>query len=240
MKYVARCSILATLVISLPAAGQAAETGAHPTIDPAKGWVSLFNGRDLSHWEIIDIWGGTPASGAWIVEDGALTRKGKAYIRTQRRFKDFELDLEFKVGPKTNSGIFLRYDREYSFSNKIYWWNGLLEIQLLDSYGKAQPDTHDCAALYDMVAPSKNTVKQPGQWNRISITARGSRIAVVLNGEQVLDVDLDQWTEAGKNPDGTPNKYHKPMKDMPREGCIVLQEHPGEIWFRNIYVRPLE
>ena len=36
-----------------------------------------------------------------------------------------------------------------------------------------------------------------------------------------------------------PPHTHKPMKDGPRRGLILLQDHPGEIWFRNIYVKPL-
>lgn len=60
-----------------------------------------------------------------------------------------------------------------------------------------------------------------------------------MNGEQIIDADLADWRETGKNPDGTPNKYHKPMCEVPRDGYIWLQEHSGEVWFRNIYVKPL-
>ncbi|MSU49551.1 MAG: DUF1080 domain-containing protein [Opitutus sp.] len=222
----------------LAAAGTRLGAAEHPKIDPKQGWVSLFNGRDLDGWKITDVRGGIEPN-AWVVEDGCLTRKAKGYLVSNGQYGDFIFDAEFKVGPKTNSGIFLRYDPSYAGTGKIYWWNGLLEVQLFDSFGKAQTDTHDCGALYDMIAPKPNSMRPPGQWNRITITAKGSRIAIMLNGATVVEANLDDWTEAGKNPDGTPNKYHKPLKDVPRRGHLVLQDHPGEIHFRNLHLKAL-
>jgi len=227
------------LAIGSCAFAAAAADGAqgHPDVDPAQGWIVLFDGTDLGKWEQMSV-RGEAEPGAWVVEDGTITRKAKGYLATAAQYGDFILDLEFKVGPQTNSGIILRYDPDYS-AGQIYWYNGLLEVQLLDCFGKAQPDKHDCGALYDMIAPSKNPMRAAGEWNRMTITAKGSRIAVVLNGAKIVDADLDDWTEAEKNPDGTPNKYHKAMKDVPRRGRILLQDHPGEIWFRNIHLKPL-
>lgn len=215
-----------------------ARAGEHPEIDLEKGWQRLFNGKDLTGWETRDADGRKLPADTWAVEDGALTRKGHAYLWSADQFGDFILDMEFKVSEGTNSGIILRHKADPSL--KRYWWNGLLEVQILDSYGKAQPDKHDCGALYDMIAPSKNTMKKAGEWDRITITAKGSKVVVVMNGERIIDVDLDDWPEAGKNPDGTPNKYHKPMKDLRRKGHILLQDHPGSIWFRNIFTKRLD
>ena len=212
--------------------------GEHPQIDPDRGWQKLFNGKDLTGWKTRDSEGRPAPAEAWVVEDGTLTRKDHAYLWSEKQFGDFILDLEFKVSPGTNSGIIVRHKPDPTA--KRYWWNGLLEVQILDSFGKETPDKHDCGALYDMIAPSKNTMRKPMEWNRVTITCRASKVAVVLNGEKIVDADLDDWTEANKNPDGTPNKYNKPMKDLGREGHILLQDHPGSIWFRNIYVKPLK
>ena len=64
-------------------------------------------------------------------------------------------------------------------------------------------------------------------------------IYVILNGEQVLNMNLDLWTEAGKNPDGTRNKFKTAYKDMARSGHIGLQYHGHPVWFRNMKVKEL-
>jgi hypothetical protein len=56
----------------------------------------------------------------------------------------------------------------------------------------------------------------------------------------IIDCGLHDWPEANKNPDGTPNKHNKPIKGLAhKSGCIWLQDHPGEVWFRKIFVKSL-
>lgn len=189
-------------------------------------WRRLFNGKDLTGW--------TTEQGSWVVEpDGVLTAKAGPDIWTKETFGDFVLDLEFKVAPGTNSGVFLRTG---SIEN---WLHTAIEVQILDSYGKDEPGKHDCGGIFDCLAPSKNMVKKPGQWNRYVIMCKGSNIDVWLNGEQIIDMDLERWTEAHKNPDGTLNKFNTAYKDMPRVGHIGLQYHGHPVWFRNIRIKPL-
>ncbi|MEM9018019.1 MAG: family 16 glycoside hydrolase, partial [Verrucomicrobiota bacterium] len=61
-----------------------------------------------------------------------------------------------------------------------------------------------------------------------------------INGTEVFNVDLDDWPEVGKNPDGTPNKFKVAIKDKPRRGFIGFQNHGQVIWFRNIAVKKLD
>jgi hypothetical protein len=63
---------------------------------------------------------------------------------------------------------------------------------------------------------------------------------VNLNGEDIIDMDLDQWTEKGKNPQGTPNKFSGPYKDMPREGHLGFQYHGNPVWFKNLKIKSLD
>lgn len=191
------------------------------------GWQVLFNGTDLSQWR--DAAGGAPNPN-WIIDDGVLTRRSKAgMIWTKERFGDFVLDLEFKT--EGNSGIFFRTD-----NTKDPVQTGI-EIQVYKRVDK--PTTHSCGAVYDALAPSKEMTKD-GQWNHITITARDNKIGIVMNGEQIIDMDLNRWTEPGRNPDGQPkNKFRTALKDFKREGHIGFQDHGANVWFRNVRVRPL-
>jgi hypothetical protein len=56
---------------------------------------------------------------------------------------------------------------------------------------------------------------------------------------KTFDVDVNDWTEVGKNPDGTTNKFKKAIKDKPRSGFIGLQNHGQVVWFKNVKIRRL-
>jgi len=188
-------------------------------------WRDLFNGKDLTGWNA--------KPGSWVVENGALARRGGGDIWTKERFGDFVLDLEFKVAQGANSGVFIRT------ANTGDCVQTGIEVQVLDSFGKAQPSKHDCGAIYDCLAPMRNPVKAPGEWNRMIIKCRASRIRVTLNDEPIIFMNLDQWTEPGRNPDGSPNKFRTAYRDMAREGHIGFQDHGSPVWYRNVRIMDL-
>jgi hypothetical protein len=245
MNHPARNCLL--LVLTLTAFGCARQSLAedHPKIDTRQGWKSLFNGKDLTGWRQISNMGrwnieaAPEAKGTWVVENGTLARKGGADLWTVDQYGDFILDLEYKIAPGCNSGVLFRLAKP---SNKAaQWWEeGVMEMQILDTYGVAKPTMHDGGALYDMMPPTTNAMRKAGEWNHATITAKGSKIQFLLNGQKVIDADLDRWTEARKNPDGTPNKYSKPFKERPRRGYIFLQDHGAPVWFRNIHIKKLD
>jgi hypothetical protein len=86
-------------------------------------------------------------------------------------------------------------------------------------------------------------VKKPGEWNHMTITCRGPKIDVVLNGEAVASIDMRQWTSPTHNPDGSeiPKWLNKPLAELPTKGRIGFQGKHGSapIWFRNILIREL-
>ena len=186
----------------------------------AKGFVPLFNGKDLTGWQ---------TTGNWIVQkDGTVTLKPRpgergwqrydAYLTTQRKYRDFILDLEFKFGPGGNSGVFLRVADPKSQVNTGF------EVQILDTHGKEKPTAHDCGGVIGTAAPSKNMVKPAGQWNRYTITCKGSKVTVVLNGEQIIDLDL---SKSG-------------LKDRPPAGYIGFQDEAKPVWYRNVRIKELK
>lgn len=205
-------SILAALVMAMMAAAWGQEAEPKP----------LFNGQDLTGWK-----------GKWDVAEGALAwKKGCGDLWTEQKFGDFVLDFEYKVAKGTNSGVFIRTaDPRDNVQTGI-------EIQIYDSHGQ-KPSKHSCGAMYDCLAASENAEKPAGEWNRMIITAKGGKVQVNLNGRAIIDADLDKWTEPKKNPDGSENKFNKPLKDFPREGYIGLQDHGGAVWYRNMTIKSL-
>ncbi|MCH8194267.1 MAG: DUF1080 domain-containing protein [Planctomycetes bacterium] len=188
------------------------------------GWNDLL-AEDLSN--------AISPTGSWTLAEGVLERVGKGSLWTRDAYGDFVLDLEFKVAEKTNSGVFIRTgDIKKSVQTGI-------EIQVFDSFGKETVGTHDCGAVYDCLAPSKNVMKAAGQWNSMTITAKGSLLKIVMNGEQIIDMDLDDWNIAGQNPDGKKNKFKLALSAFPRVGQIGFQDHGKKVWYRNIRIKQL-
>jgi hypothetical protein len=192
--------------------------------DETERWITLFDGKSLEAWR--NAGGGAPGQG-WVIEDGALVRKSKAGdIWTKQRFGDFVLALEFQT--KGNSGIFIRTDNPRDNVQTG------IEIQV---ERPGRPTKHSVGAIYDLLAPSKNAAVDG--WNKALITAKGSRLQVELNGEQIIDMDLDLWTEPGKNPDGSKNKFKTALKDFKREGFIGFQDHNADVAYRNVRIKRL-
>lgn len=185
------------------------------------GWKPLFN-YDLSN--------ATLKEDSWVFKEGELIRKGGGDIWTQAQYSDFVLDFEFKLEEGTNSGVFLRA----ADHNWLPW----IEVQIEDSYDEPI-SKYICGGIFDIIEPATNAVKPIGQWNRMTIMARNSYISVILNNELVVDINLKDWKEAHKNPDGSKNKFNVAYKDLPSEGFIGFQDHGQHIWYRNIKIKEL-
>ncbi|OAM88806.1 DUF1080 domain-containing protein [Termitidicoccus mucosus] len=169
--------------------------------------------------------------GSWAWENGVLTAKGGGDLWTKESYGDFYLSLEFRCAEKSNSGVFLRC------SDTKNWLDNAIEVQILQ--GDAPSERELVGAIFDCLAPSRQVEIEPGKWHQYVISARGSRITVLLDGEQLVSMNLAQWKEPGKNPDGTPNKFKKAYKDMAPKGRIGLQYHGAPIEFRNLYIDPI-
>src|SRR5438093_6221913 len=174
---------------------------------------SLFNGRDLVGWVMM-------YGGEWTVEDGFLVgRNGKdwstnpeksgSWLRTERQYSDFTLELEYAINARGNSGIFIRSALE---KNPAFTGH---EMQILDDHGR-EPKKSSTGALYDVVAASKNMSRPAGEWNQVRIDCDGPRIRVTMNGEGIIDYKTDRLTR----------------------GYIGLQNHDTNavVRFRNIRI----
>ena len=157
-------------------------------------FTPLFNGTDLTGW--------TGGGGSYEVVDGELrSRRGRASnLQTSRAYGDFVLRCEFRLTPGADTGLGIRLPPGGEAA-----YDGI-EIQLVDESDpkRAGLRPHErSGALYGVVAPSAAALKPVGEWNAVEVTARGSRITVVLNGTQVVDADIAEFREGGKpTPDG--------------------------------------
>jgi len=198
--------------------------------EKTEGYKLLFDGKSLAGWKSLG------RTEAWGVEDGAIGRvaAGAGMLASDAEFENFVLQVDYKVNPRVNSGIFVRWS---DLKDPV---NTGIEVQVYDSHGREKPGKHDDGALYDLVAPSKNMTKPAGEWNHAVITCDGPMIRVELNGEKICEMNVDQYTEAGKNPDGTTNKFTHAWKDMPRKGHLGFQDHGGKVWFKNVKIKELK
>lgn len=204
----------------------------------------LFNGKSLDAFEYRE--------GGWVIEDGAMTcrmeekadKKGRkrtvgmGYIWTKKDYGDFALTLVYKLSEAANSGVFFRTDP----GNPV---QGGFEIQLLDDAGYAKKRGHALApknsngAFYDAQPPSATPGNPAGEWNTMKLTCKGPSIRVEINGTETVDANIDDWTAANRNPDGSRNKFKTALKDLPRSGRIGFQNHGQVVWIKDVKIREL-
>lgn len=224
--------ILATLAASVVGVflGETATAARHECrgIRGAAGWVPAFNGYDLSGWVVegtATFKEGDAEKPVWYVEEGKIVCAGKGFgfLRYDRSLCDFSLYLEFRLAKNCNSGIGIRADKYDPKKPDTRSSISGYEIQIIDDAGK-EPDPHSSMSLYRYVAPKKNAMKPAGEWNWVLITARGTHLEVVLNGQVVHDLDQTD-IEA--------------IKDKPLCGFFSVQNHGGYIEFRNVFYKDL-
>ncbi len=201
------------------------------------GWVSLFDGRTASGWRRFQ--GDAFPEAGWLIDDGTLRHVGRiggGDIAYPVPFRDFELELEWKIAPGGNSGIFYRVDEA---SGQAAWQTGA-EMQVLDDdlHPNGQNPKTSAGALYDLIAPNEAKALRPvGQWNHVRIVADGPRVEHWLNGRKVLSYDAESasFRELVQRTKFAPHAGFA----APREGVVVLQDHGDDVWYRNLRLREL-
>lgn len=212
------------LCLALLAAG-ADDPDPKPNVAPA-GFTSLFDGKSLSGWQIIN---GKPA--AWTTDEkaGTIHTTGKApggWLMSEKEYGDFELRLEFKVPKGANSGVALRSPLK---GDPAYVG---MEIQILDdpNYKGLQKWQHT-GSIYGVVPSSSQPNKPLGEWNAYRIVCKGPKVTIELNGTKVVDANLEDHKE----------KHGKAHPGILRDkGHVGVQDHGGKIEFRNLFIKVLD
>lgn len=207
------------------------------TLERDAGWVLLFDGVSTRGWRGFEA-EGFPAKG-WDVDRGCLHHRpngGGGDIVTEGTFDQFELELEWKVAPGANSGIKYRAVEDPKRNRP-----GALgpEYQLLDDFGtnESNDPEHAAGALYDIFPPGEKVLRPAGEFNHTRIVVREDRIEHWLNGTRVVceTPGSERWNDAVAH-----SKFANDTHFLhPEPGHVLLQDHGGEVWFRNVKLREL-
>ncbi len=146
----------------------------------------------------------------WELADGAVSaNSGSGFLVSEQSYDDFQLRLEFWVDEPANSGIFIRCADPQSVNDRNSY-----EVNIYDTRAD---QTYRTGGIVHLAAPT-TVINSGGQWNTYDITARGSRLIVILNGTQTVDTTDDQF----------------------RSGPVALQYGAGIVRFRNVRIRSLD
>ncbi len=180
--------------------------------------IVLFNGKDLSGWRPHE----SDKVNGWSVKDGAMTNTtpktdfsatgAYANLKTESKFEDFRLHIEFLIGEKRNSGVYLR---------------GMYEAQVVDRDSRMQ-GIQGPGAIFGAITPTFNAGKPGGQWQSYDLTLVDRHVTVVLNGQTVID---------NKPVSGPTGGAVHTNPALP--GPIYLQGDHTAVSYRNIYLEPV-
>ncbi|MFC2120874.1 DUF1080 domain-containing protein [Bacteroidota bacterium] len=201
--------------------------------EKAAGWELLFDGKTADKWRNYK----DDEVKGWDIEDGNLIARGRGEgdIITKEQFENFELYIEWKIGEKANSGIFFNVV-EGEKDGTVYATGP--EYQLLDD--ASSPDTDAkliSGANYDMHPAKNGKVKPLNEYNSSRIIVNNGQVEHWLNGTKVVQYQL--WTDQWKKDVQNSKWKNYPNYGKHKKGHLGIQDHGGEIYFRNIKVKRL-
>ena len=163
-------------------------------------WKVILDGTTLKGWNVV-------GDANWSVADGAVqATTGTGFLVTPASYADFQLTADFWVTDDANSGIFIRLS-----DPKTITASNSYEVNI---YDKRPDPAYRTGAIVDVAKPLAQ-INTGGKWNTVDITARGTKLIVLMNGTKTVDVDDKKF--AG--------------------GPIALQYSAGTVKFKNVRIR---
>ncbi len=200
----------------------------------AAGWRPLFDGTSTAAWRGYKT---QTMPAGWRIVDGVLTKSGPVEdIVTKDQFGNFQLALDWKLGPGGNAGVFYRGTEEY---DHIYW--SAPEYQLLDDAGHPDGKSRLTAAGadYGLYPSPAGIVKPADEWNSTLIVVNGNTVQHWLNGQKLLEYELGSADWAAKVKASKFSAY--PNYGRAAKGYIAIQgDHDGTLSIRNVRIREIK
>lgn len=203
-----------------------------------EGFVSLFDGTTMSGWRIYK----NKPNNSWEVLDGTLHCKPfaeggdnqRSDLITEEQYDNFEFSFEWKISAQGNSGVIYLVSEAY---NESYETGPEYQVMDDDGYPGEVAAANRSACNYDMHAIENRKLNPAGEWNEGKIVVNNKHVEHWLNGEKVLeyDIDSDDWKA---------RRDASKWKDFPgygtvSKGHIALQDHGNEVWYRNLAIKVL-
>tara|TARA_B100001750_G_scaffold241884_1_gene254253 strand:- start:6169 stop:6816 length:648 start_codon:yes stop_codon:yes gene_type:complete len=196
-------------------------------------WTVLFDGEKVNG---LRGYRQTALPDSWEIVDGTLKTKPDHGVDliSEDIYKNFELELEWKVPIGGNSGIFY-----YATEEGDYIWQSAPEMQVLDNdlHTDGKNTLTSAGSLYAMIAPSNAVVKPVGEFNKVRIKVKDNHVEHWLNGTKIVEYVYGSeamWELVANSKFST-----MPLFAKASEGHIGFQGDHGEIWYRNIRIREL-
>jgi hypothetical protein len=219
------------LAASLLVCGAAAASpNALTSAEKAAGWKLLYDGKTLDGWRGFKAAAPDPGWKA----DGALTPDPKTSkdIITKDEFENFELNFQWKISPKGNSGVMFHVlevgDETYESGP---------EYQILDN-AHGEPPPQQAGSLFALVPPVMDMTKPPGQWNQARLIVDHGRVEHWLNGMKITEYVVGSPEFKAKV---AASKFKQwPQFATGKTGHIALQNHGDAVWFRDLKIKVLK
>lgn len=190
------------------------------------GFTELFDGKTLNGWTLV----GKTGRG-YVVEDGRIIcpKDGGGNLFTEKEYSDFVFQFEFKLEDGSNNGLGIRAPLKGDAA-----YTGI-ELQILDNdskkyAGKLRPEQYH-GSIYDVIPAKLGALKKAGEWNQQEVRAEGRKIKVTLNGQVIVDADINSVTN--------PEKIKKHPGMFRDSGHIGFLGHNEYVEFRNIRIQEL-
>ena len=229
----------------------------------ADGYITIFDGKTFNGWRG---YGKDRVPSKWTIEDGCIKFNGSGGGEAQdgdggdlifaHKFKNFELEMEWKISKGGNSGIFY-LAQEVTSKDKD--GNDVLEpiyisapeYQVLDNDNHpdaklGKDNNRQSASLYDMIPAVPQNAKPSGEWNKAKIMVYKGTVVHGQNDENVLDITCGQnnglicCRPANQRRQMAAGFELLNTAVVKHEGFIGMQDHGDDVWFRNIRVKVLD